>query len=43
VVTSVVPGGFEACARVLHPAEEPLRGGDRVVRWAEVASARITG
>jgi hypothetical protein len=37
VVTSVVPGGFEAYARVLHPAEEPLHGGDRVVRWAEVA------
>jgi hypothetical protein len=38
VVTSVVPGGFEAYARVLHPAEEPLHGGDRVVRWAEVAT-----
>jgi hypothetical protein len=38
VVTSVVPGGFEAYARVLHPAEEPLHGGDRVVRWAEVAA-----
>jgi hypothetical protein len=38
VVTSVVPGGFEAYARVLHPAEEPLHGGGRVVRWAEVAA-----
>jgi hypothetical protein len=38
VVTSVVPGGFEAYARVLHPAEEPLHGGERVVRWAEVAA-----
>ncbi|HTW03486.1 MAG TPA: hypothetical protein VMF87_24505 [Streptosporangiaceae bacterium] len=38
VVTSVVPAGFEAYARVLHPAEEPLHGGDRVVRWAEVAA-----
>ena len=38
VVTSVVPGGFEAYARVLHPAEEPLHGGDRLVRWAEVAA-----
>ena len=38
VVTSVVPGGFEAYARVLHPAEDPLHGGDRVVRWAEVAA-----
>jgi hypothetical protein len=38
VVTSVVPAGFEAYARVLHPAEEPLHGGDGVVRWAEVAA-----
>lgn len=38
VVTSVVPAGFEAYARVLHPAEEPLHGGDRVVRWNEVAA-----
>ncbi len=37
VVTSVIPGGFEAYARVLHPAEEPLRG-SRTVRWAEVAA-----
>jgi hypothetical protein len=37
VVTSVVPGGFEAYARVLHPAGEPLHGG-RLVRWAEVAA-----
>jgi hypothetical protein len=37
VVTSVVPGGFGAYARVLHPAEEPLDG-DRVVRWTEVAA-----
>jgi hypothetical protein len=36
-VTSVVPGGFEAYARVLHPAEEPFTG-ERVVRWAEVAA-----
>jgi hypothetical protein len=36
-VTSVVPGGFGAYARVLHPAEEPGRG-DRLVRWAEVAA-----
>jgi hypothetical protein len=38
VVTSVVPGGFEAYARVLHPAEEPRHGGGRLVRWAEVAA-----
>jgi hypothetical protein len=37
-VTSVVPGGFDAYARVLHPAEEPGRGGDRLVRWAEGAA-----
>ena len=37
-VTSVVPAGFGAYARVLHPAEEPGRGGDRLVRWAEVAA-----
>jgi hypothetical protein len=36
-VTSVVPGGFEAYARVLHPAEEPGTG-ERLVRWAEVAA-----
>jgi hypothetical protein len=38
LVTSVIPGGFDAYARVLHPAEEPLHGGARVVRWAEVAA-----
>jgi hypothetical protein len=38
IVTSVVPAGFEAYARVLHPAEVPGRGGDRLVRWAEVAA-----
>ena len=38
VVTSVVPGGFEAYARVLHPVEEPGHAGDRPVRWAEVAA-----
>jgi len=37
-VTSVVPAGFEAYARVLHPAEEPEWGGDHLVRWAEVAA-----
>ncbi len=37
VVTSVVPGGFGAYARVLHPAEEPSWG-TRLVRWAEVAA-----
>jgi hypothetical protein len=37
-VTSVVPGGFEAYARVLHPVEEARRRGDRPVRWSEVAA-----
>jgi hypothetical protein len=36
-ITMVVPGGFEAYARVLHPAETPDHG-DRLVRWAEVAA-----
>jgi hypothetical protein len=36
-VTSVVPGGFGGYARVLHPADDPLRG-ERLVRWAEVAA-----
>ena len=35
-VTSVVPAGFLAYARILHPAEEPGTG-DRLVRWSEVA------
>lgn len=38
VVTSVVPGGFEAYARVLHPAEAVGDNGTRPVRWAEVAA-----
>lgn len=37
VATSVVSAGFEAYARVLHPAEEPGRGG-RLVRWRQVAA-----
>ena len=37
IVTIVVPAGFEAYARVLHPAETPSTG-DRLVRWAEVAA-----
>jgi hypothetical protein len=38
IVTSVVPAGFDAYARVLHPAQEPGRDGDRLVRWTEVAA-----
>lgn len=34
-VTSVVPAGFAAYARVLHPAHDSA---GRVVRWAEVAA-----
>jgi len=37
VVTSVVPGGFDAYARVLHPAEVPHGGFGHIVRWREVA------
>src|ERR1035437_1301203 len=34
-VTSVIPGGFETYARVLHPADS-FGGG--LVRWADVAT-----
>ncbi len=37
VVTSVVPGGFEAYARVLHPLH-PSAEGQRPARWADVAA-----
>jgi hypothetical protein len=36
-ITIVVPSGFEAYARVLHPVETPDNG-DRLVRWADVAA-----
>lgn len=36
-VTSVVPAGFDAYARILHPAQEPGFG-ERLVRWREVAA-----
>ena len=36
-ITIVVPAGFEAYARVLHPVETP-GSGDRLVRWADVAA-----
>jgi len=36
-VPAVVTAGFEAYARVLHPAGAPPWGGHRVVRWSEVA------
>ncbi|HUZ42273.1 MAG TPA: hypothetical protein VMU68_12895 [Acidimicrobiales bacterium] len=35
-VSSIVPAGFDAYARILHPVETPLNG-DRLVRWEEVA------
>ena len=37
VVTSVVPAGFEAYARVLHPLDPPAHG-QQPGRWLEVAS-----
>ena len=37
VVTSVIPNGFEAYARVLHPLDPPVRG-QPPARWADVAS-----
>jgi hypothetical protein len=36
-VTSVVPSGFDAYCRILHPAQEPGFG-ERLVRWHEVAA-----
>lgn len=36
LLASVVPGGFESYARLLHPAEDVGHGG-RLVRWADVA------
>ena len=38
LVSSVVPGGFQAYARVLHPAERAEPGREDKVRWAEVAA-----
>jgi len=35
-VTSIVPTGFDAYARILHPVETPLHG-DRLLRWRDVA------
>jgi hypothetical protein len=40
-ITVVVPAGFEAYARVLHPAQTPDSGG-RLVRWADVAAWTAT-
>lgn len=36
-ITILVPAGFEAYARVLHPVDVPDNGGD-LVRWADVAA-----
>ncbi len=36
-ITIVVPAGFEAYTRVLHPVET-ADNGDRLVRWADVAA-----
>ena len=37
VVTSVVPSGFDAYARVLHPLDPPVRD-QEPARWGDVAS-----
>jgi hypothetical protein len=37
VATSVIPNGFEAYARVLHPLDPAVRG-QQPARWADVAS-----
>ncbi len=37
-ITSVVPSGFEAYARILHPAEAPHYGHGKLVRWGGVAA-----
>lgn len=36
-ITSVIPGGFEAYARLLHPVETDAHGVRPTVRWADVA------
>jgi len=36
--TSLVPSGYEAYARILHPAAEPDMDLGRLVRWREVAA-----
>jgi hypothetical protein len=42
VVGSLVPAGFEAHARVFHPAVRYVGDDDLAVRWAEVAVANRT-
>jgi hypothetical protein len=37
LVASVIPPGFEAYARLLHPAHHTLAKGVRKVRWREIA------
>ncbi len=37
-VGSLVPEGFEAYARIFHPAEYVVPGTERPVRWAEIAA-----
>jgi hypothetical protein len=36
-ITMVIPAGFEAYARVLHPVQTP-EPGHRLIRWADVAA-----
>lgn len=37
-VADVVPAGFDAYARVLHPAKDATPGGRRLIRWRDVAA-----
>src|ERR1700731_4984845 len=36
LITSIIPTGFDAYARILHPVQLP-RDGDALVRWADVS------
>lgn len=37
LVASVIPAGFEAYARLLHPVRSAMAKGSRMVRWREIA------
>lgn len=39
-VGSLVPDGFPAYARLLHPARSALADGPATLRWADIATAR---
>lgn len=38
-VSSLVPGGYPAYARILHPAHRTLKGAQVAVSWSQVAEA----